>query len=116
MDNNYDDISFDNGNEIIRYKIVMIGDVSVGKSSFMIRIIENKFKETYDPSVGVDFSSKIIKYKGKPIKLQIWDSAGQEKYKGLIPSYIRGSALVFVLYDISSKLNLIFYIRKGFLQ
>lgn len=100
---NYDDVSFDNGNEIIRYKIIMVGDISVGKTSFMTRIIENKFKDFYEPSVGVDFSSKIIKYKGKSIKLQIWDSAGQEKYKGLIPSYIRGSALVFVVYDINSK-------------
>lgn len=100
---NYDDISLDNGNEIIRYKIVFIGDVSVGKTSLMTRIVENKFKDFYEPSVGVDFCSKIISYKGKPIKLQIWDSAGQEKYKGLIPAYIRGAALVFVVYDINSK-------------
>jgi len=100
---NYSDISFDNGNEIIRYKIVMIGDISVGKTSFMTRIVENRFKDNYEPSVGIDFSSKILKYKGKQIKLQIWDSAGQEKYKGLIPSYIRGSALVFIVYDVSRR-------------
>lgn len=100
---NYSDVSFDNGHEIVRYKIVMIGDISVGKTSFMTRIVENKFKENYEPSVGIDFSSKIIKYKGKQIKLQIWDSAGQEKYKGLIPSYIRGSSLVFIVYDVTRR-------------
>ncbi len=99
----YDEVSFDNGNDVIRYKIVFIGDVSVGKTSIMNRIVENKFKDYYEPSIGVDFSTKIIKHRGKTIKLQIWDSAGQERYKGLIPSYIKGASLVFVVYDVNSK-------------
>ena len=99
-----DDTSFDGGNDIIRYKIVFIGDVSVGKTSFMNRIVENKFKSNYEPSIGVDFSTKIIKHKNKTLKLQIWDSAGQERYKGLIPCYIKGAALVFIVYDINSKI------------
>ena len=99
-----DDTSIDQGNDIIRYKIVFIGDVSVGKTSIMNRIVENKFRDIYEPSIGVDFSTKIIKHKGKTIKLQIWDSAGQERYKGLIPSYIKGASLVYVVYDINSKL------------
>lgn len=101
---NYDDVTIDNGNEVIRYKIVLIGDISVGKTSLMTRFVENKYRDFYEPSVGVDFSSKIVKFRSKPIKLQLWDSAGQEKYKGLIPSYIRGSALVFVVYDVNSML------------
>jgi len=99
----YDDISLDNGNDTARYKIVFIGDVAVGKTSIMNRIVENKFKDTYEPSIGVDFSTKLVKYKGKSIKLQIWDSAGQERYKGLIPAYIKHAAIVFVVYDITSK-------------
>ena len=62
-----------------------------------------KFNNDYEASIGVDFFSKTIKYKGKIIKLQIWDSAGQEKFRSLIPNYIRGSSLVFVVYDISNK-------------
>jgi len=46
---------------------------------------------------------KTIKYKGKSIKLQIWDSAGQEKYKSLIPSYIRGASIIYAVYDITSN-------------
>lgn len=103
MATEYDDVSFDNGYDVQRYKIVFIGEVSVGKTSVMNRIVENKFKEFYEPSIGVDFSTKIVKHKGKTIKLQIWDSAGQERYKGLIPSYIKGASIVFVIYDINSK-------------
>ena len=98
-----DDVSIDNCGDAVKYKIVFVGDVAVGKTSLMKRIITNKYDETYEPSIGIDFSSKKISYKSKTIKLQIWDSAGQEKYKGLIPAYIRGSSLVFVVYDINSK-------------
>ena len=62
-----------------------------------------KFNNEYEASIGVDFFSKTIKYKGKTIKLQIWDSAGQEKFRSLIPNYIRGSSLVFIVYDITNR-------------
>lgn len=65
--------------------------------------MDNPFSEVYEPSIGVDFMSKNIKYQGQNIKLQMWDTAGQEKYKGLIPSYVRNSSIVFLVYDISSK-------------
>lgn len=90
---------------IIRQKIVMVGDVAVGKSSIINCLLGHKFKDTYEASVGVDFFSKTVKFKGKSLKLQIWDSAGQEKYKSLIPSYVRGSAIIFVVYDVTSKIH-----------
>ena len=65
--------------------------------------MDNPYNEVYEPSIGVDFMSKNIKYKGQNVKLQMWDTAGQEKYKGLIPSYVRNSSIVFVVYDVSSK-------------
>lgn len=99
-DNSY--IGEGNPNNILRHKIVFIGDISVGKTSMIYRLLENKFKENYEPSIGVDFCSKSIRYKGKNIKLQIWDSAGQERYKSLIPNYVRGSSIIFIVYDISS--------------
>ena len=51
----------------------------------------------------MDFATKTIEYKDNSIKLQIWDSAGQERYKALIPSYVRGASIIFILYDVSNK-------------
>lgn len=101
----YDDRSVDMSSiEAVRYKIVFVGDVNVGKTSIMNRFIENKFSEVYDPSIGVDFHSKIVGYGKRQFKLQFWDSAGQEKYKSLIPSYVRGASIIFIIFDKSSML------------
>ena len=62
-----------------------------------------KFSQEYEPSIGVDFFSKTIRYKNRLIKLQIWDSAGQERFRSLIPNYIRGSSLIFLVFDISRR-------------
>ena len=88
---------------VTRHKIIFVGDAGVGKTTIISRVMDNPFNEVYEPSIGVDFMSKIIKYRGQNIKLQIWDTAGQEKYKGLIPSYVRNSSIVFLIYDISVK-------------
>lgn len=87
----------------LKYKVVVLGDISVGKTSIITRFIENSFRDIYDPSIGVDFSSRVIKFRGTSIKLLLWDTAGQEKYKSLIPSYIRGSYLIFIVFDLTSK-------------
>ena len=108
----------DLGNSImtIRYKLVFVGDISVGKTAVMNRFINNNFSGDYDvniiyinffiilqPTIGVDFATKTITYKDSSLKLQIWDSAGQERYKSLIPSYVRGASIIFILYDVSKK-------------
>ena len=104
----FTEASFDQSSySIIRQKVVMVGDVSVGKSAIINCLFGHKFKDSYEASVGVDFFSKTVKFKGKSLKLQIWDSAGQEKYKSLIPSYVRGSAIIFVVYDVTSKVFII---------
>ena len=95
--------SMDNSINITRHKIIFVGDDGTGKTSIINRIIVNPFNESYETSIGIDFMSKNIKFKGKTIKIQIWDSAGTEKYKGLIPSYIRYSSIVFIVYDISNR-------------
>jgi small GTP-binding protein len=101
---NFTDVSLDQSTyAIVRQKLVVVGDVSVGKTAIISSLLGQKFKESYEASVGVDFFSKTLKFKNKNLKLQIWDSAGQEKYKSLIPSYIRGSAIIFVIYDITSN-------------
>ena len=102
MEESHED-SVDNSISVTRHKIIFVGDAGVGKTCIINRIVDNPFSETYEMSIGVDFMSKNLRYHGQNIKLQIWDSAGQEKYKGLIPSYVRNSSIVFVVYDVSSK-------------
>ena len=113
MSNNEEELS--NSIMAIRYKMVFVGDICVGKTSIMNRFISNEFQEEYDviknflyftffkiqATIGVDFSTKIIEFRDNTIKLQIWDSAGQERYKALIPSYVRGASIIFIIYDIS---------------
>ena len=100
MEESHED-SVDNSISVTRHKIIFMGDAGVGKTSIINRIVDNPFSESYEMSIGVDFMSKNLRYHGQNIKLQIWDSAGQEKYKGLIPSYVRNSSIVFVVYDVS---------------
>ena len=95
--------SVDNSISVTRHKVIFVGDANTGKTSIINRIIDNPFNETYEVSIGIDFMSKNIRFRGQNIKIQIWDSAGQEKYKGLIPSYVRNSSIVFIVYDISNR-------------
>ena len=92
--------SVDNSISVTRHKIIFVGDACTGKTSIINRIIDNPFNDTYEVSIGIDFMSKNIRFRGQNIKIQIWDSAGQEKYKGLIPSYVRNSSIV---YDVNSR-------------
>ena len=96
------DDSIDNSVSVTRQKIIFVGCQAVGKTSIISRIIDNPFNENYEASIGIDFCSKVLRYKGQSIKLQIWDTAGQEKFKSLIPSYVRNSAIVFVVFDLHS--------------
>ena len=98
-----EEVNIDTSYQINKQKLILIGDVAVGKTSIINSFLGQKFSDEYEPSIGVDFFSKTIKYKDKAIKLQIWDSAGQEKFKSLIPNYIRGASLVILVYDISNK-------------
>ena len=95
--------SVDNSISVTRHKVIFVGDACTGKTSIINRIIDNPFNDTYEVSIGIDFMSKNIRFRGQNIKIQIWDSAGQEKYKGLIPSYVRNSSIVFLVYDVSNR-------------
>ena len=97
--------SMDQSYQTNRQKIIFCGDAGVGKTSIINSIMGQKFSEEYEPSIGVDFFSKTVRYNGRLIKLQIWDSAGQEKFRSLIPNYIRGSAIIFLIFDISKKIT-----------
>jgi len=95
--------SVDNSISVTRQKLIFVGDAATGKTSIINRIIDNPFNDVYEISIGIDFMSKNIRFRGQNTKIQIWDSAGQEKYKGLIPSYVRNSSIVFLVYDVSNR-------------
>ena len=86
------------------FKLVIIGDASTGKSSLLRRYCENTFDENYKCTVGVDFQIKILKMNdGRIVKLQIWDTAGQDRYKVMTKSYYRNAKACLIVYDITRR-------------
>ena len=87
----------------ILYKIVIIGDSGVGKSNILSRYVRDEFSIDTKATVGVEFGSKIISINNQQIKMQIWDTAGQEKYKSVSSIYYKGAKGALLVYDISRK-------------
>jgi small GTP-binding protein len=86
------------------YKYILIGDSGCGKSTLLASFIDNRFKENYDTTIGIEFGIKIVDVDNlRKIKLQIWDTAGQESYKCITRSYYRGVAVAFVVYDTTCR-------------
>ena len=85
------------------FKIILIGDANIGKTSLINRYVTNLFNEKYLCTIGVDFMMKSIIYDNQLIKLQIWDTAGMEKYKQITTSYYRGAQAAIVCFDLTSK-------------
>ncbi len=79
----------------------MLGDASVGKTSFTKRYCYNIFNPSERLTIGVDFHVKLIELNGKRIKLQIWDVGGEERFRFLLPTYCLGANAAFLLYDIT---------------
>eukprot|EP01123_Difflugia_compressa_P003946 TRINITY_DN15271_c0_g1_i1.p1 TRINITY_DN15271_c0_g1~~TRINITY_DN15271_c0_g1_i1.p1 ORF type:complete len:211 (-),score=41.87 TRINITY_DN15271_c0_g1_i1:181-789(-) len=79
----------------------MVGNAGVGKSSLLLRYTTDIFKEQTKSTIGVDFKNKIITIEGEPIKLQIWDTAGAEKFSCVSKEYYRGLDGCVLVYDIS---------------
>jgi small GTP-binding protein len=87
-----------------QFKIVMIGDTGVGKSSILRRFVDGSFSPTSSSStVDVDFKHHIIKVGKNRVKFQIWDTAGQEQYNTITTAYYRGAEGIFVVYDTTSE-------------
>ena len=85
------------------FKIILIGSSGVGKSSLIQRYTQKTFEDVYDCTIGVDFFTKTIDVNGKTVKLQIWDTAGTEKYRSITSSYYRGSHCALIVFDLTSK-------------
>jgi Ras-related protein Rab-1A len=85
------------------YKVLLLGDCSSGKTSMIYRLTYNNFLEQYISTIGIDFNVKSFIVNDKKIKLQIWDSCGQERFNALTRSYYRNTDAFIVCYDISSN-------------
>ncbi|CAL5350897.1 unnamed protein product [Camellia sinensis] len=86
----------------LSFKILLIGDSGVGKSSLLVSFISNSV-EDLAPTIGVDFKIKQLTVGGKRLKLTIWDTAGQEKFRTLTSSYYRGAQGIVLVYDVTRR-------------
>ena len=86
-----------------KYKLVFIGDQSVGKTSIISRFQFDTFDDHYQTTIGIDFVSKTVPVDDGTVRLQLWDTAGQERFRSLIPSYIRDSHVAVVVFDITNR-------------
>ena len=84
------------------FKIILIGSSGVGKSSILQRYMKNTFSTNYKITIGVDFLMKSVKIDDQLVKLQVWDTAGQEKYKSMVSSYYRGAHVALIVFDLTS--------------
>lgn len=84
-------------------KVVVIGDTGVGKSCILMRYADDEFIESFISTIGVDFRFRTIQVLDKQIKIQIWDSAGQEKFRVITSAYYRSSDAIVVVYDVTLR-------------
>jgi Ras-related protein Rab-1A len=85
------------------FKILLIGNPSVGKSSVFTQYVDNSYSALTVSTMGIDFKIKTLKINNKYIKLQLWDTAGQERFKTLTRSYYRGSHGIIIIFDITNR-------------
>ncbi|ESO00650.1 hypothetical protein HELRODRAFT_82945 [Helobdella robusta] len=84
------------------FKLLIIGDSGVGKSSLLVRFADNTFTGSFITTIGVDFKIRTIIVNNERVKLQIWDTAGQERFRTITSTYYRGTHGVLVVYDVTS--------------
>ena len=87
----------------INFKIIIVGDSGVGKSSILKRAVQNKFDGSYQATIGFEFLLMHFKVNDLKIKLQIWDTCGQEMYRSLVQGFYRNTSLALVVYDVNQK-------------
>uniref|UniRef100_A0A914UYT4 small monomeric GTPase n=1 Tax=Plectus sambesii TaxID=2011161 RepID=A0A914UYT4_9BILA len=88
---------------ITTLKVLIIGESGVGKSSLLIRFVDDTFDPEQPATIGVDFKVTTLTVDGNKVKLAIWDTAGQERFRTLTPSYYRGAQGVICVYDVSNR-------------
>ena len=85
------------------FKLILIGDSSVGKSNILLKYLKGEFNPNSKATVGVEFGTKNVSINNKKIKIQIWDTAGQERYRSITSAYYKGAKGAFIVYDITRK-------------
>lgn len=88
-----------------KFKVVFLGDSGAGKTSLIKSFIYGKFESNYTMTIGIDFLAKTMYLDDRTVRLQIWDSAGQERFRSIIPSYIRDSSVAVVVYDVTNRVS-----------
>lgn len=84
------------------FKLLIIGDSNVGKSSLLLRFADNSFSGSYITTIGVDFKIRTVDIDGERVKLQIWDTAGQERFRTITSTYYRNTHGVIIVYDVTN--------------
>lgn len=85
------------------YKVILIGDASVGKSNILSQYISNKFDGSSKSTIGVEFATKTLIIERKRIKIQLWDTAGQERFRAVTSAYYRGSHGIVLVFDVTNR-------------
>lgn len=84
------------------FKLLLIGDSGVGKTSILFRFSDDQFNASFIATIGIDFKIRTIDIEGKRIKLQIWDTAGQERFRTITTAYYRGAMGIMLVYDVTN--------------
>lgn len=85
------------------FKYIIVGEIGVGKSCILLQFTDKRFQPVHDLTIGVEFGARMITINNKPIKLQMWDTAGQESFRSITRSYYRGAAGALLVYDITRR-------------
>jgi len=90
-------------NKQFQFKLVLLGEAAVGKSSLVLRFVKGHFTEYQESTIGAAFMTQTLALDDTTVKFEIWDTAGQERYHSLAPMYYRGAQAAVVVYDVTSK-------------
>ena len=86
------------------YKILLLGDSSLGKTCFLMRYTDNTFQEIHMSTIGLDYKLKNVQLDdGKMVKIQIWDTAGQDRFRSITKNYYKGAHGIILIYDITNQ-------------
>lgn len=90
---------------LYQFRLIIIGESTVGKSCLLRRFTQGRWSEHNDPTVGVDFHTKMVQVDGHNLKLQLWDTAGQERFRAITRSYFRNAVGALLVFDIADRLS-----------
>ena len=92
-----------NQTKALQFKLVLLGESAVGKSSLVLRFVKGQFQEFQETTIGAAFLTQTVSLDGLTVKFEIWDTAGQERYHSLAPMYYRGAQAAIIVYDITNR-------------